>query len=221
MTSKGSAPVERPGKIICVGLNYRDHASEGGMAVPESPVLFAKWSTSLIGPNDPIMLPEVSSKVDYEGELAVLIGRRASHVSKEDALSVVAGYMCFNDVTARDLQMSEGQWTRSKSFDTFGPIGRMTPSDQVPDPQDLAIRTWLNDELVQNGTTADMVFGVADLIAHISAGITLEVGDIIATGTPAGVGMAQDPPRFLRSGDSVRIEIGDFEPLENPVKSSR
>lgn len=217
--TEAQLPIARPGKIICVGLNYRDHAAEGGVEVPNSPVLFAKWPSALIGPGDPIVIPEASSDIDFEGELAVLIGDAATYVPQERALEHVAGYLILNDVTARDLQASEAQWSRSKSFDTFGPVGPITAAADIPDPQQLGIRTWVNDELMQDGSTADMVFSVAELIAHISAGITLEPGDIIATGTPAGVGNGRTPPRFLTPGDKVRIEIDGLGTLENPVEA--
>ena len=214
-------PIDRPRQIICVGLNYREHAKEAGMDIPSSPVLFAKWPSCLIASGEPIVIPEESSSIDYEGELGVVIGSRASDVSVEDALSHVAGYLCVNDVTARDLQAREGQWTRSKSFDTFGPIGpELVPASQVPDPQKLDIRTWVGDTLVQDGNTADMVFSVAELVSFISHGITLEPGDLIATGTPSGIGSTRTPPAFLRPGDEVRIEISGIGTISNPVVAS-
>lgn len=211
-------PIEVPGKIVCVGLNYRMHAAEGGLAVPESPVTFAKWSSSLIADGEPIVLPSQSALVDYEAELAVVIGSVARDVPVEDALDHVEGYIIMNDVTARDLQASDGQWTRSKSFDTFGPIGpRLVPAADVPDPQDLGIRAWLNDELVQSSSTSDMIFSVAEIIAFVSAGITLQPGDVISTGTPSGVGLHRDPPRLLQAGDRIAVEIDGLGRLENPV----
>lgn len=213
-------PIDRPGKIICVGLNYRDHAAEAGVEVPTSPILFAKWPCALIGSGEPIVIPEASSSIDFEAELAVVIGTTAWHVSVEDALDHVGGYLCLNDVTARDLQASEGQWSRSKSFDSFAPVGTVVPASEVPDPQALSIRSWVNDELMQDGHTSDMVFSVAEIIAHISAGITLEPGDLIATGTPAGVGSGRKPPRFLAPGDRVRIEIERVGTVENHVEAS-
>jgi 2-keto-4-pentenoate hydratase/2-oxohepta-3-ene-1,7-dioic acid hydratase in catechol pathway len=212
-------PIDIPSKIICVGLNYRLHAEEGGLPIPESPVLFAKWSSALIGDGEPIVLPSQSSAVDYEAELAVVIGRTARNVSAADALDHVAGYLIMNDVTARDLQASDGQWTRSKSFDTFGPIGpRLVPASDIPDPQALGIRAWLNDELVQDSTTSDMIFSVAEVIEFISAGATLLPGDVISTGTPSGVGLHRDPPRLLQAGDRIRVEIDGLGRLENPVE---
>jgi 2,4-diketo-3-deoxy-L-fuconate hydrolase len=212
-------PIDRPGKIVCVGLNYRDHAAESNLALPSRPLLFAKWQTSLIGPGDAIVLPPVSDQVDYEAELGVVIGTRARGVSADDALGVVAGYTCVNDVSARDLQMSEGQWTRAKSFDTFCPVGpAIVPAAEIPDPQALGIRCLVNGEPMQDSTTAEMVFSVAEIIAFVSAGITLEPGDLIATGTPAGVGMARNPPVFLTDGDVVTVEIDRVGALTNPVR---
>lgn len=211
-------PIAVPSKIICVGLNYRLHAAEGGVPIPERPVLFAKWPTCLIADGEPIVLPPQSTTVDYEAELAVVIGTTARDVAVADALSHVAGYLIMNDVTARDLQSSDGQWTRSKSFDTFGPIGpRLVPAAEIPDPQVLGIKAWLNDQLVQDSNTSDMIFSVAEIIAFVSAGITLLPGDVITTGTPSGVGLHRDPPRLLQSGDSIRVEIEGLGRLENPV----
>src|SRR5687768_8439426 len=157
-------PFARPGKIVCVGLNYRDHAEESGMAIPERPLLFAKWPNSLIGPGRPIVLPEQSQEVDYEAELGVVIGTRARRVAVADALGHVAGYVCANEVSARDVQFEDGQWTRGKSFDTFGPVGPMVSADQVPDPQALGIRCLVNGEVLQDSSTAQMIFTVAELI---------------------------------------------------------
>ena len=213
-----AAPIERPGKIVCVGLNYRDHAAEQGVDLPVKPLLFAKWQTSLIGPGDPIVLPRISDQIDYEAELAVVIGERAKNVPEERALDVVAGYVCANDVSARDLQFGDGQWTRAKSLDTFCPVGpTLVAASEVGDPQSLGIRTILNGEVVQDGTTADMVFGVAELVAFVTEAITLEPGDLLLTGTPAGVGVWRDPKLFLRDGDEVSIEIERIGTLSNPV----
>jgi 2-keto-4-pentenoate hydratase/2-oxohepta-3-ene-1,7-dioic acid hydratase in catechol pathway len=211
-------PIERPGKIVCVGLNYRDHAEEQGVALPEAPVLFAKWPNTLVGPGDPIVIPPTVTKCDYEAELGVVIGTKARNVSEEHALESVAGYICVNDVSARDHQFADGQWTRGKSPDTFCPVGpRLVPRDEVPDPQQLAIRAILNGETMQESTTANMVFGVAYLIAYITRTITLEPGDLIATGTPAGVGVFRDPPVFMQPGDEITIEIEGLGALTNPV----
>ena len=211
-------PIDRPGKIICVGLNYRDHAEEQGTALPEAPLLFAKWQNTLIGPGEAIVIPPVVTKCDYEAELGVVIGERVRDVSAEKALEAVAGYVCVNDVSARDLQFADGQWTRGKSPDTFCPVGpALVSRDDIPDPQALPIRAILNGETVQESTTANMIFGVADVIAYVTRTITLEPGDLIATGTPAGVGAFRDPPLFMRAGDEITIEIEGIGSLTNPV----
>jgi 2-keto-4-pentenoate hydratase/2-oxohepta-3-ene-1,7-dioic acid hydratase in catechol pathway len=215
-------PIERPGKIVCVGMNYRDHAAESGLEVPSQPVLFAKWPNALIGPGEPIVLPPGSEQVDYEAELGVVIGVRARRLEVENALEAVAGYVCVNDVSARDLQFADGQWTRAKSLDTFCPVGpRLASVDEVPDPQRLGIRCLVNGEALQDSSTEHMVFSVAELVAFISEAITLEPGDLIATGTPAGVGFTRDPPIYLRPGDEVTIEIDGIGALTNPVRSER
>jgi 2-keto-4-pentenoate hydratase/2-oxohepta-3-ene-1,7-dioic acid hydratase in catechol pathway len=213
-------PIRRPGKIVCVGLNYRDHANESAMELPSAPLLFAKWPNGLVGPGEPILLPHQTAEVDYEAELGVVIGRPARRVAAADAIDHVAGYVCANDVSARDIQFGDGQWTRGKSFDTFCPVGPMTPAADVPDPQALRIRCLLNGEAVQDGTTADMIFGVAELIAYISDGIALEEGDLILTGTPPGVGFVRNPPIFLADGDEVTIEIEKVGSLTNPVRKT-
>jgi 2-keto-4-pentenoate hydratase/2-oxohepta-3-ene-1,7-dioic acid hydratase in catechol pathway len=211
-------PIERPGKIVCVGLNYRDHAEEQGVALPEAPLLFAKWQNTLIGPGEPIAIPPIVTKCDYEAELGVVIGATVRNASAENALEAVAGYICVNDVSARDLQFGDGQWTRGKSPDTFCPVGpRLVPRDEVPDPQALSIRAILNGTTMQNSTTANMVFGVAEVIAYITRTITLEPGDLIATGTPAGVGAFREPPVFMQPGDEITIEIEGLGSLTNPV----
>ena len=213
-------PIPRPGKIVCVGLNYRDHANESAMELPSAPLLFAKWPNGLVGPDQPILLPHQTAEVDYEAELGVVIGRPARRVAAADAFDHVAGYVCANDVSARDIQFGDGQWTRGKSFDTFCPVGPMTPAAEVPDPQALRIRCLLNGEAVQDGTTADMIFGVAELIAYISDGIALEEGDLILTGTPPGVGFVRTPPIFLADGDEVTVEIDGVGSLTNPVRKT-
>ena len=213
-------PIDRPGKIVCVGLNYRDHAEEQGTEIPDAPLLFAKWPNALIGPGAPIVIPRLSTQVDYEAELGVLIGERVRGVSEENALESVRGYICLNDVTARDLQFSDGQWTRGKSADTFCPVGpRLVPAAEVPDPQALGIRCVLNGEVMQDSTTANMIFTVAEIIAYTSATMTFEPGDLIATGTPAGVGVFRDPPVLLKDGDEVTIEIDELGALTNPVQA--
>ena len=212
-------PIKRPGKVICVGLNYRDHAEEQGVKLPEHPLLFAKWPTALTGPGDPIVLPSISTQVDYEAELGVVIGSRVKGVRAENALEAVRGYLCANDVTARDLQRADGQFTRSKSLDTFGPLGEFVSAAEVGDPQQLRIRCLVNGEVRQSSSTADMIFSVAEVIEFVSAAITLEPGDLLLTGTPAGVGVFRDPPIFLADGDEVTVEIERLGTLTNPVRA--
>jgi 2,4-didehydro-3-deoxy-L-rhamnonate hydrolase len=210
-------PIERPGKIVCVGLNYRDHAEEQGVELPEEPLLFAKWPNALIGPGDPIVIPSLVEKCDYEAELGVVIGALVKNVSKEGALEAVRGYVCANDVSARDLQFKDGQWTRGKSADTFCPVGPLVPAAEIPDPHALRIRAIVSGEVLQDSTTANLIFGVDEIISYASRTMTLEPGDLILTGTPAGVGVFRDPPRLLRPGDEVTIEIAGIGALTNPV----
>ena len=215
---KIAAPVPVPGKIICIGLNYRDHAEESGMAIPTKPVIFSKFSSCIIAPNEPIVVPDESIQTDYEAELAVIIGRRAASVSHADAMDYVFGYANFNDVSARDFQFADAQWQRGKSCDTFAPIGPfVATTDAVPDPQVLSIKFRLNGETMQNSTTGQMIFGVAELIEYLSRYFTLEPGDIIATGTPPGVGFARKPPVYLKDGDIAEVEIEGLGVLSNPV----
>jgi 2-keto-4-pentenoate hydratase/2-oxohepta-3-ene-1,7-dioic acid hydratase in catechol pathway len=206
-----------PQKIVCVGLNYRDHAEEQGVGLPERPLLFAKWPNTLIGDGDPIRIPAISKNVDYEAELGVVIGRRASGVAADDALEFVQGYVVANDVSGRDLQFSDGQWVRGKSLDTFLPVSDLVPVAEVPDPQALPIRAILNGQVMQDSTTANMVFGVADIVSFVSQAITLEPGDLIITGTPAGVGAFRDPKVWLQPGDEITIEIDGLGRITNPV----
>jgi 2-keto-4-pentenoate hydratase/2-oxohepta-3-ene-1,7-dioic acid hydratase in catechol pathway len=211
-------PVADPDKIVCLGLNYLDHARESGLALPQAPMLFAKFRNSLIGPADEIVLPAAGAVFDYEAELAVVIGRRAKDVAAADALEHVAGAMAFNDVTARDVQHATSQWTAGKAIDTFAPCGpALVTLDELGDLQDLAIRARVNGETVQDGRTSDMIFGVAETIAFVSSLMTLEPGDIIATGTPAGVGVSRDPQVLLAGEDLVEIEIEGIGVLANPV----
>jgi 2-keto-4-pentenoate hydratase/2-oxohepta-3-ene-1,7-dioic acid hydratase in catechol pathway len=213
-------PIELPQKIVCVGLNYRDHAEEQGTELPTAPLLFAKWPNALIGAGEPILLPRVSQRVDYEAELGVVIGSRVRNVSPENALEAVRGYLCLNDVSARDLQFADGQWTRGKSPDTFCPVGPdLVPRDHVPDPQALGIRCILNGEVMQDSSTKNMIFTVAEIIAYASRTMTFEPGDLVATGTPAGVGVFRDPPVLLKDGDEVTIEIDGLGSLTNPVQA--
>jgi 2-keto-4-pentenoate hydratase/2-oxohepta-3-ene-1,7-dioic acid hydratase in catechol pathway len=214
-------PIDLPQKIVCVGLNYHDHAAEGAQKVPERPLLFAKWPNTLIGPREPIVLPSITAKVDYEGELGVVIGREASRVPVDDALAFVSGYLCANDVSARDLQFGDKQWVRGKSLDTFCPVGpAVVPASEIPDPQALRLRTILNGEVVQEAPTADMIFSVADIVAFVSEAITLVPGDLILTGTPAGVGIFRDPELLLADGDEVTVEIEGIGTLTNPVRAA-
>jgi 2-keto-4-pentenoate hydratase/2-oxohepta-3-ene-1,7-dioic acid hydratase in catechol pathway len=209
--------IATPQKIVCVGLNYRDHAEEQGVDLPERPLLFAKWPNTLIASGDPIRIPAISEKVDYEAELGVVIGRRASRVSVEDALAYVEGYLVANDVSGRDLQFSDGQWVRGKSLDTFLPVGDLVPASEVPDPQALPIRAILNGETMQDSNTSNQIFGVAEVVAFISQAITLEPGDLIITGTPAGVGAFRKPAVWLQPGDEITIEIDGLGSISNPV----
>jgi 2-keto-4-pentenoate hydratase/2-oxohepta-3-ene-1,7-dioic acid hydratase (catechol pathway) len=210
-------PIERPGKIICVGLNYRDHAAEQGVELPSEPLLFAKWPTAVIGPGEPIVIPPLVEKCDYEAELGVVIGSVLKGVSRESALEGVRGYVCANDVSARDLQFSDGQWTRGKSVDTFCPVGPLVPAAEIPDPHGLRIRAIVSGEVLQDSTTANLIFGVDEIISHVSKTTTLEPGDLLLTGTPAGVGVFRKPQRLLRPGDEVTIEIERVGSLTNAV----
>ncbi|HET7090027.1 MAG TPA: fumarylacetoacetate hydrolase family protein, partial [Anaerolineae bacterium] len=210
-------PIVDPEKIICLGLNYRDHAKEAGLPIPPVPILFAKYRNALTGPTSPIILPGVSEESDYEAELAVVIGRRCKGVAAAEALSVVAGYMAFNDVSARDVQLRTSQWLAGKSLDTFGPCGPALVIDEIRDPQALSVSTRVNGETLQQGNTRDMIFSVAESVAFISQLMTLQPGDIIATGTPAGVGYKREPPIFLHHGDIVEVEIEGIGMLRNPV----
>ncbi len=215
------APVPRPGKIICIGLNYRNHAIESGMEIPTSPIIFSKFVTSVAAPGSPIVIPTGSEKVDYEAELAVVIGRRASHVSAGDAMRYVFGYTNFNDVSARDFQFADGQWQRGKTCDTFAPFGEFVATqDEVRDPHDLRIQFRLNGETLQDSSTSELIFRIPEVIEFLSRSITLEPGDIIATGTPPGVGFARKPPVFMKDGDVAEVEIEGLGVLSNPVRSA-
>lgn len=211
-------PVPRPQKILCLGLNYQAHADGSGFEVPPVPVFFAKFQNGLVGAAGEIVIPRVSKDIDYEGELAVVIGRQAKHVQKDQALEYVAGYSVFNDVSARDLQLQTSQWTAGKALDTFAPMGPgLVPAALISDPQNLMITTKLNGEVMQRETTGSMIFGVAETIAFISSVMTLEPGDIIATGTPAGVVFEQDHKRYLKAGDEVEVSIEGLGTIRNPV----
>lgn len=211
-------PIPDPQKIICIGLNYHDHAKEVGATPPPSPIFFAKFANSLIGPQDDLIPPRDENHVDYEAELAVVIGKSGRYIARTDALSHVAGAMAFNDVSARDFQLANQLWTSGKAVDTFGPCGpALVMVDDLGDLQDLVVKTRVNGETVQNGTTAQMIFGIAELIEFLTRVMTLEPGDIIATGTPAGVARAHNPPRFLKAGDVVEVEIQGIGTLKNAV----
>jgi 2-keto-4-pentenoate hydratase/2-oxohepta-3-ene-1,7-dioic acid hydratase in catechol pathway len=212
------APLDPP-NILCIGLNYRRHADESNASYPERPILFLKPTTTVIGPEAPIVLPALSEEVDYECELAVVIGKAARAVSENDALDYVLGYTCANDVSARDWQLRlDKQWARGKSFDTFCPLGpALVTADEIPDPNALRIRMRLGGETVQDSRTSDMIFSVRHLIAYLSRGMTLLPGTVLLTGTPEGVGMGKEPPRWLRPGDVCEVEIEGIGTLRNPV----
>ncbi len=211
------APVGRPGKVVAIGRNYRDHAAEEGVDPPPAPLVFAKWPSAIVGPGADIRWdPGLTAQVDYEAELAVVIGTTARRVSEADALGHVLGYSCLNDVSARDIQFGDGQWTRGKSLDTFCPIGpALVTADEIPDPQALEIECRVNGEVLQHANTAQMYFGVAAIISHCSMAFTLEPGDVIATGTPGGVGIFRDPPVLLGDGDVVTVSIEGIGQLTN------
>ena len=216
------APVRRPGKIIAIGLNYLDHCLEQGLTPPDRPTLFTKFTTSVNDPGGQIRWdPALTQKVDYEAELAVVIGKRARRVQASDAYDYIFGYTCLNDVTARDLQKGDGQWVRGKSLDTFCPMGPVVvTTDELPDPHNLTIQTWVNGELRQSSNTKHLIHNVPNLVAFCSAAFTLEPGDIITTGTPGGVGFHRNPPAFLEPGDRVVVEIEDIGRLENTESGS-
>jgi 2-keto-4-pentenoate hydratase/2-oxohepta-3-ene-1,7-dioic acid hydratase in catechol pathway len=213
-------PIDRPGKILCIGLNYRDHAIETKSPIPEEPIVFCKMPTAMIGPGDPIVLPKASGEVDYEAELVVVIGKRLKNVSEAQALEGIFGYSIGHDVSARDWQKNKPgkQWFLGKSFDTFAPLGpAIVTADELPDVSNLRVQCRINGETLQDSTSKELIFKPGELIAYISQVMTLEPGDVIYTGTPPGVGVARTPPRFLRSGDLVEIEIESLGILTNPV----
>ena len=212
------APILRPPKILAVGLNYRDHIAETGRDTPRFPMIFNKQSTAVTGPTDVIHLPRVSDKLDYEGELAVVIGRRCRHVPKQRAAEVIVGYTIANDVSVRDWQRRVPTFTMGKSFDTHCPLGPcIVTADEIGDPHQLELQTWVNGESRQDSNTRELLFNCFDLVEHLSTAFTLEPGDVIATGTPGGVGAAMKPPRFLQAGDVVKISIAKIGTLENRV----
>ena len=216
-------PVPCPQKIICLGLNYKDHAEEANVPLPKQPILFSKPSTAIAGPDDVIVYPKISTQVDYEVELAAVIGKRGRDIPESDALDYVSGYTVFNDISARDIQFADKQWFRGKSFDTFAPTGPcLVLSEQVPDPHRLRMKLRVNGELRQNSTTANMIFRVPHLVAFISSVMTLQPGDIIATGTPAGVGIYAKPEKkLLKPGDLIEAEIESLGVLRNKVVSTQ
>jgi 2-keto-4-pentenoate hydratase/2-oxohepta-3-ene-1,7-dioic acid hydratase in catechol pathway len=212
------APIPKPPKIICIGLNYRDHAEEGKMAIPEVPTVFAKFATSVTGHGHPIVLPKNSTKPDYEAEFVVVIGKRGRHIPEEKWQEYVFGYTMMNDVSARDFQMATTQWMMGKTFDTFAPFGpEIVTPDEVPDPHNLEISLTLNGQVMQSSNTGNMIFRIPKLIAFLSSVFTLEPGDIISTGTPAGVGFARKPPVWLKPGDEVTVRVEGLGELTNPV----
>lgn len=214
------APIPQPGKILCIGLNYRDHATETRAEIPSEPVVFGKFGNTIIGPGEPIILPAVSSKVDYEAELVVVIGKTGKNIAAESALDYVAGFMNGHDVSARDWQKGRpgGQWLLGKTPDNFAPTGPyVVTRDDVADPHDLRVQFRLNGETMQDGNTSEFIFNINEVIAHVSKIMTLSPGDIIFTGTPAGVGLARDPQVFLKPGDRAEVEIDGLGTLSNPV----
>jgi 2-keto-4-pentenoate hydratase/2-oxohepta-3-ene-1,7-dioic acid hydratase in catechol pathway len=213
------APIAFPPKIICLGLNYFDHAAETNSAIPDEPIIFMKPHTAITGSNQKIIKPRFVRELDYEGEVAIVMGKTAKNLSAAEAKNYVFGYTVFNDVSARDFQFKDGQWTRGKSFDTFAPTGPcITTENQLKNTDGLAIRTWVNGELRQSGNTRNMIFNISQIVHHLSRVMTLEPCDIIATGTPAGVGHTMKPKMYLRHGDVVRIEIKGIGIIENTVE---
>jgi 2-keto-4-pentenoate hydratase/2-oxohepta-3-ene-1,7-dioic acid hydratase in catechol pathway len=212
------APVSRPGKIVALGKNYLDHVEETGSEVPEFPVIFAKFPSSVIGPNDPIVIPKVSTKIDWEVELGVVIGKSCKDVTEEQSLDYIAGYTVINDVSARDLQMNDGQWIRGKSLDTFCPMGPcIVTQDELGDASGLKMYTKVNGETKQDSSTSNLMYNVKQIVSYLSKSFVLEPGDVIATGTPSGVGFVREPPEFLKPGDQVELYIEKIGYLRNPV----
>lgn len=212
------APVPRPPKLVCVGLNYRDHAAESRSEIPSVPTIFNKFPNVVIGPGAPIVLPKASRKPDYEGEFAFVIGQGGRHIPAGRALEHVFGYTIFNDVSARDFQTATSQWLMGKSFDTFAPMGPwIVTKDEIPDPHSLDLSTEIGGEILQKSNTRELIFRIPDIIAYVSTAVTLEPGDVFATGTPGGVGFARRPPRWLRPGEEVVVRISGIGELRNPV----
>lgn len=212
------APIPRPGKLILLGLNYRDHAEETGQKIPEVPTLFSKYNNSVIGPGEPILIPHATEQIDYEAEFAFVIGRRGRDIARERALDYVAGYTIVNDVSARDYQFVTSQWMVGKTFDTHCPMGpALVLKDEIPDPHNLDLHLTIGGEVLQKSNTNQLIFKIPETVEYLSRIMTLEPGDVISTGTPAGVGFTRKPPRWLRPGETVRIEIAGLGVLENPV----
>jgi 2-keto-4-pentenoate hydratase/2-oxohepta-3-ene-1,7-dioic acid hydratase in catechol pathway len=215
------APITDPGKFICIGLNYRDHAEEANQPIPKEPPIFAKWNNSIIGPGEPILRPRGSQQLDWEVELGVVIGRTARFVPRDRALDYVWGYTIINDVSARDFQFIGSQWMAGKIPETFAPVGPyIADRAEIPDPHVLELRLWVNGQQMQNGNTKTFIFDVRYIVSYLSGLMTLSPGDLIATGTPPGVGFARKPPVFLQAGDTCRLEITGLGQIENPVKEA-
>ncbi|MCY4259636.1 MAG: fumarylacetoacetate hydrolase family protein [Rhodobacteraceae bacterium] len=215
-------PVSGVGKFVCIGLNYADHAKESGLPPPDEPVIFMKATSSIVGPNDPIVLPKGSGKTDWEVELGIIIGRLAKDIAASEAMAHIAGYCIVNDVSERAFQLErQGQWTKGKSADSFGPVGPwLVTTDDIPDPQDLDLWLTVNGRTMQNGSTRTMIFGIAEIVAYVSQFMSLQPGDIISTGTPPGVGMGQTPPHYLRAGDRVELGIEGLGQQSQMVEAS-
>jgi len=212
------APIPRPPKIICIGLNYRDHAIESKMEIPKTPTIFSKYANVVIGPGQNIVLPKNSVKPDYEAEMAFVIGQGGRHIAAEDWQKHVYGYMNLNDVSARDFQMATSQWMIGKTFDTFAPCGpALVTADEIADPHNLDISLSINGEVLQHSNTRELIFRIPELIAYLSSVFTLEPGDVVSTGTPSGVGFSHNPPRWLRAGDEVVVKVEGLGELHNPV----
>ena len=212
------APIERPGKFLCIGLNYKDHAEESNMALPKTPVVFTKFNNSIVGQGATVILPKLTAQPDYEAELAIVIGKRGRNIAPADWEEYVFGYTIVNDVSARDVQMATSQWSLGKSFDTFGPMGpAIVSKSEIPDPHKLFIRLSIDGEMLQDSNTDQLVFKAPDLIAYLSSIMTLEPGDLISTGTPAGVGLGRKPQRWMKPGETMTIEIEGIGSLTNPI----
>jgi 2-keto-4-pentenoate hydratase/2-oxohepta-3-ene-1,7-dioic acid hydratase in catechol pathway len=215
------APINDPGKFICIGLNYKDHAAETGNPAPKEPPIFPKWNTAILDPDEPILRPRSETRLDWEVELGVVIGKTARYVAREQALDYVYGYTIINDASARDFQMITSQWAAGKIGDTLAPVGPyIADKTEIPDPHVLDLKTWVNGTLMQNGNTRNFIFNVRYLVSYLSQLMTLSPGDLIATGTPAGVGFSRQPPLTLQPGDRVRLEISGLGRLENTVKEA-